>query len=691
MIDLAVPITRVRYVVCKNNSGEEIPAFAVMRVTGVTDEVLQVAKPNAASDTKAAVNGPTPIPIGGHGNATYDSPFFVLYDTGDGTPTFGDMWGTESGSWKLRAANDGFCALGGAVAGHAWFSSGGSMGGGTGTLTVEETDGAPSVANVSLLRFDPADGYVVSTTGAGIARVDHASASLTQAGIVDLVAQTLGDGDKTFASDAVFSYLAGPAWNGAGGGANRARLTLFNVGGGAADQFQLNLPGVGGVQFATSLLVQAGLVEGYARLQQILGSAGTVFFSVADAGGTFDGTTGTGLSAVTVRGGLVISGVATLTVPSGGTGATTLTANGVLYGAGTSALVATAAGTTGQVLTATSASAPTWQALPEVSFIQSGIVNLSEQVFGMGLKFIETLGINQLAGPLTASNVFECNGESLFYDPLRMASTNGLPGEIEAYDSTNTGMKLRFIPRGGGPLLEIIQITLRSDADTLKAELRATGTDGDDVFDLVHSDTNTPRFAVNGTLGITETVKSATVTTTGGIVTAMESGIVFTSTASATVANTTTETTLIGSGVGSLTLATNRLAAGKTLRIRARGYWGTDAAVAGTMRWRVKLGSTTVLDTGAITPAIAITNLFWQLDAEIVCRTTGGSGTVFAQGYTDRQEVAEAALLAVTMVNTATTTINTTVTQAIDVTFEWGTADAENTITCSNVTIEILN
>jgi len=48
-------------------------------------------------------------------------------------------------------------------------------GGGGGSLTVEEQDGAPSVASVTTLRFDQADGLVVSTPGAGIARVDLAA------------------------------------------------------------------------------------------------------------------------------------------------------------------------------------------------------------------------------------------------------------------------------------------------------------------------------------------------------------------------------------------------------------------------------------------------------------------------------------------------------------------------------------
>ena len=50
-----------------------------------------------------------------------------------------------------------------------------TIAGGGGSLTVEEQDGAPSVGSVTTLRFDQADGLVVSTPGAGIARVDLAA------------------------------------------------------------------------------------------------------------------------------------------------------------------------------------------------------------------------------------------------------------------------------------------------------------------------------------------------------------------------------------------------------------------------------------------------------------------------------------------------------------------------------------
>ena len=40
---------------------------------------------------------------------------------------------------------------------------------------------------------------------------------------------------------------------------------------------------------------------------------------------------------------------------------------------------------------------------------------------------------------------------------------------------------------------------------------------------------------------------------------------------------------------------------------------------------------------------------------------------------------------------TTTATINTTISNTIDVTYTWGTANAANTVTCTNATIEILN
>ena len=69
-----------------------------------------------------------------------------------------------------------------------------------GVLTVKEVDGAPSISNVTEFRFDQTDGFVVSNPAAGVARVDMASASTTQTGVVNTAAQSF-DGNKTFEAD----------------------------------------------------------------------------------------------------------------------------------------------------------------------------------------------------------------------------------------------------------------------------------------------------------------------------------------------------------------------------------------------------------------------------------------------------------------------------------------------------------
>lgn len=65
-----------------------------------------------------------------------------------------------------------------------------------GSLTVEEADGSPSYSSITTLRFDQADGFVVTNPSAGVARVDITAASSSAVGIVTTTTQTF-QGDKT--------------------------------------------------------------------------------------------------------------------------------------------------------------------------------------------------------------------------------------------------------------------------------------------------------------------------------------------------------------------------------------------------------------------------------------------------------------------------------------------------------------
>ena len=170
--------------------------------------------------------------------------------------------------------------------------------------------------------------------------------------------------------------------------------------------------------------------------------------------------------------------------------------------------------------------------------------------------------------------------------------------------------------------------------------------------------------------------------------TLFNNGYLFVQTASATVANTTTQTTVTSTGKGTRTLPANFMVAGRSFHLHARGYLSTDA-VPGTLRIRVKLGSTVIADTTAKTPGGGLTNQGLEVDVEWTCRTTGASGTVMAQGNS-HYHTGTVGSEEFDMVNTAATTIDTTVSQTIDVTVEWSTASANNSLTITNLTIEAL-
>lgn len=99
-----------------NNSGELIPAYAVMRVESVseTTDVHEVVKPNTTFKSRYLVNLETAIPIDGTGHATWlDRSANVLYNSSSGSPAIDEEWGVKSGQWTLEKNRPGFLITGG--------------------------------------------------------------------------------------------------------------------------------------------------------------------------------------------------------------------------------------------------------------------------------------------------------------------------------------------------------------------------------------------------------------------------------------------------------------------------------------------------------------------------------------------------------------------------------------------------
>jgi hypothetical protein len=166
--------------------------------------------------------------------------------------------------------------------------------------------------------------------------------------------------------------------------------------------------------------------------------------------------------------------------------------------------------------------------------------------------------------------------------------------------------------------------------------------------------------------------------------------VYFTQTATATVANTTTETTLAAAGKGTLPLPANRLVVGRELRLDVWGVLSSLGAAPGTLNIKVKLGATLIISTGAVTLTASLAAAVWHLEAKIVCRTIGATGTVMGQG---KLTITNGLVDIVEQLSngTSTVTVDTTASKLVDVTATFGTANAANTISATNLALETLN
>ena len=153
-----------------------------------------------------------------------------------------------------------------------------------------------------------------------------------------------------------------------------------------------------------------------------------------------------------------------------------------------------------------------------------------------------------------------------------------------------------------------------------------------------------------------------------------------TATADATVANTTTETSVIGTVVGSKTTTANYFAAGTSLVLEWEGYF--SSAVTDTLDFKIKAGSTVVGSTGATAYGV-LTNKVGRLKAIVTCRTAGATGTFIVNTIF---ETAGSALTSqeAQVLKTTTVTLDTTGTLAWDLTATWSAASASDTITGTN-------
>lgn len=163
--------------------------------------------------------------------------------------------------------------------------------------------------------------------------------------------------------------------------------------------------------------------------------------------------------------------------------------------------------------------------------------------------------------------------------------------------------------------------------------------------------------------------------------------VVFSQTATGSATNTTTETSLTSTGVGSLTIPVAKMTPGKSYRVSARGLLSTDPGSASTFNYRLKMGGTTIATTGNIFIGTNVSNRAWVIDAIITIRTNGASGTVMTFGMYEDGNSSHNPLNN----GSSTTTIDMTTDKAIDLTVQMGSAAAAITSGAYILTLEEIN
>lgn len=146
----------------------------------------------------------------------------------------------------------------------------------------------------------------------------------------------------------------------------------------------------------------------------------------------------------------------------------------------------------------------------------------------------------------------------------------------------------------------------------------------------------------------------------------MHHGII---TASTTLANSVTETTIFTG-----TQAPTYLTVGKTIHIDIQGFFSTVASgPTNILTLKLKLGNTTLLTT--TTTQAVVTNGPLLQDWYFTVRTAGTAGTCISSAQVTQNNTL------INTVATATTAIDTTASNIITVTAQWGNADPGNTYT----------
>ncbi len=147
---------------------------------------------------------------------------------------------------------------------------------------------------------------------------------------------------------------------------------------------------------------------------------------------------------------------------------------------------------------------------------------------------------------------------------------------------------------------------------------------------------------------------------------------------SSTITNTTTETSIIGTGVGGLIVPANTFEVGNSYHGKIGGVISNQNN--DTIWIRIKAGSTILASTGNITLSTATTQ-GWECELDFTIATIGATGSICTNGnfaYNRNAGSLEG------FVFQDVQPIDTTIANTLDITVEWGQAKTQDEIYSAN-------
>jgi len=165
------------------------------------------------------------------------------------------------------------------------------------------------------------------------------------------------------------------------------------------------------------------------------------------------------------------------------------------------------------------------------------------------------------------------------------------------------------------------------------------------------------------------------------------SGLLFANTSGSTnISNTITETNFSVS----YTLPANVLTVSKVIKIRAWGTYSTGISP-GILTLRVKIGSIALVASASVTLTASVISLPWFIECEFITRSIGTSASIFPAGFWSIQTTPNGTVIESPYCPTASSTINTTVTQNLAISMQETVASTQNIIVLSQMIVEMLN